>query len=61
MKQERWDSKTRTKILLEGLSADQFQRYVMSIASIKTNITAGVINSYPKLTESLNPKKTLEK
>jgi hypothetical protein len=59
MKRRRWDSKTKTKIILEGLSG----RPVSEICNeyIRTNTTLGGISSYQKPIEHLNLKETMEK
>jgi len=60
MKRRRWDSKTKTKIVLEGLSGRP-ERYVTNTEYIKTNTTSGGINSYPKLIKHLILRKILVK
>jgi hypothetical protein len=61
MKRRRWDSKTKTKIVLEGLLEDPYQRYATSTEYIRINTTAGGISSYLKLIERLNQKERVEK
>lgn len=62
MKRRIWDSKTKTKIVLEGLSGRPVSE-ICNEYGIHQNqyYTPGGISSYPKLIEHLNLKKTAEK
>lgn len=61
MKRRRWDSKTKTKIVLEGLSGRPVSEICNEYGIHQNQYYTWLINFYLKLTERLNPRKTVEK